>query len=197
MKLDITVPIQISTNIWQASLHTRLSTESISMQWLVMDFLHHCYHADSLALRPPLFHNSTGLEEQQKAKNAWSHLSRAWYQVDGCKVDVLEGGQKKHNQALYSWSNSRCSCDGNYLGSLVRNSLSSLVYAYLKMTPPMSTSNFLTSCMWWIRPAGLYLFFHFSLCNMVNTSRRVGGFGMRLANNFDMYVDILTSCILS
>ena len=25
----------------------------------------------------------------------------------------------------------------------------------------------------------------------------MGGFGMRLANNFDMYVDILTSCILS
>lgn len=135
-------------------------------------------------------------EEQQKAKNAWSLSSRAWHQVDGCKVDVLEGGQKEPNQALYSWSNSRCSCDGNYLGSLVRNSLSSLVSAYLKMIPPMYTSNFLTSCMRWIRP-GLYLFFHFSLCNMVNTSSGVGGFGMRLANNFDMYVDILTSCILS
>ena len=114
-----------------------------------------CYELLTSLLSCRQSHSQASLVSQQywnqkssKKQRMWCHChvhDIRWMVVR--QIDVLEGGQKEPNQALYSWSNSRCSCDGNYLGSLVRNSLSSLVSAYLKMIPPMSTSNFLTSCM--------------------------------------------------
>ena len=94
MKLDITVPIQISTNIWQASLNTSLGTASVSMLWT--SYITAIMRLVSLLVLP-CFTIVLEPEEQQKAKNAWSHLSYAWHQVDGCKVNVLEGGQKEPN----------------------------------------------------------------------------------------------------